>query len=59
MYPVADTDLQIRAGLQKFFLALWASVWSKNKGGAPPGPPPGSATGSSTQNAAIIAMGCC
>ena len=28
-----------------FFLALWASVWSKNKGGAaPPEPSPGSTT---------------
>ena len=51
---VADADLQIRGGwgssnpgirgeggarLQKIFSALWASVWSKNKGGVgPPGP---------------------
>ena len=48
---VADPDLQIKVGsghpdqeikggggLKKFFLALWASVWSKNKwggGGSP------------------------
>ena len=32
-------------GSPKFFSALWASVWSKNKGGlGPPGPSPGSAT---------------
>ena len=30
---------------QKNFPALWASVWSKNKGGpGPPGPSPGSTT---------------
>ena len=28
---------------KKIFSALWASVWSKNKGG-PPGPAPASAT---------------
>ena len=30
----------------KLFSALWASFWSKNKGGGPglPGPSPGSAT---------------
>ena len=55
-----DPDLQIRGGggaghldpeirgsssPKKFFPALWASVWSKNKrGAAPPGPLPGSAT---------------
>ena len=55
---VADSDLQIRGGgaviqtlryggggswsPKKFFLALWASVWSKNKGGV--GPSPGSTT---------------
>ena len=48
---MADPDLQIRrwgGGAQKksFFAALWASVWSKNKGGgewatrAPPLDPP-------------------
>ena len=34
---VADPDLQIRGegeqSQKNFFLALWASVWSKNKGG--------------------------
>ena len=55
-----DPDLQIRGGPghpdpeirgggwspKKYFLALWASVWSKNKrGGCPPGPSPRSATG--------------
>ena len=30
---------------KKFFSALWASVWSKNRGGGPPGPSPGSTTG--------------
>ena len=60
-FPVADPDLQIkRAGghpdpeirggggavFKKFFLALWASVWTQNKGGPPGlrGPSPGSAT---------------
>ena len=51
----ADPDLQTRRGgchpdpeitggpvSKKFFSALWASVWSKKKGGA--GPSPGSAT---------------
>ena len=56
---VPDPDLEIRRGpghpdpeirgwgrggsLQKFFLALWASVWSKNGGGgwAPRAPPLG------------------
>ena len=47
--PLADPDAEIRGGdpgLQKnFFSALWASFWSKNKGGlGPPGPSPGSAT---------------
>ena len=51
---MADPDLQIRGGggggdgLQKIFLALWASVWSKNMGAGgagPPGPSPGSITG--------------
>ena len=58
--PVADADLQIKGGPghpdpeirgawfeKKFFSALWASVWFKNKGGGvggPPGPSPGSAT---------------
>ena len=43
---VADSDLQIRGALSsrprdkggpasKKFLAFWASVWSKNKGGLP------------------------
>ena len=53
MTAVADSDLQIRGppssrprhkgwggGLKKKFSALLASVWSKNKGGAPPGPLP-------------------
>ena len=32
-------DPEIRRGRsQKIFLALWASVWSKNKGGPTPGP---------------------
>ena len=51
---VPDPDLEIRWGeggahpdpyigggggvLPKNFSALWASVWSKNKGAAPPGP---------------------
>ena len=44
------TDREIRRGpgLQKHFLALRASVWSKNKGGrgpSPPGPYPGPAAG--------------
>ena len=48
-----DQDLEIKwggggggggTGLEKFFfLALWASVWSKNEEGAgSPGPTPGS-----------------
>ena len=54
---MAESDLQIRGegggggghpdpeigdpGLKNFFPALWASVWSKNKGGPrPPGPLP-------------------
>ena len=45
---VADPDLQIREGgrsPKRFFSALRASFWSKNKRGAgPPGPSPGSAT---------------
>ena len=60
---VADPDLQIREGggggghghpdpeirgvSKTSFLALWASVWSKNKAGGgagPPGPSHGSAT---------------
>ena len=36
-------DPEIREGSPKtFFSALWASVWSKNKGGV--GPSPGSTT---------------
>ena len=47
---VADANLQIRGGgggyPPKFFSALRASFWSKNKEGqAPPGPSPGSAAG--------------
>ena len=30
--------------LQKNLFGLWASVWSKNKGGGPPGPSPRAAT---------------
>ena len=47
---LADPDLQIgkASGLKKIFsfLALRASIWSKNKGAGPgpPGPSPGSAT---------------
>ena len=57
---MGDPDLHIRWGRgghpdpeirgdgavsKKIFSALWASVWSKNKGGpGPPGPSPGSAT---------------
>ena len=56
---VADLDLQIMGGgggdhpdpdirggrsQKKCFSALWASVWSNNKGAGPPGPSPGSAT---------------
>ena len=51
---MADPELQIRGGggghpdpeirggsPKKFFSALWASFWLKNKGGAgPPGPLP-------------------
>ena len=58
-YAVGDPDLQIkglggghpdpeiRSGQspKKFFSALLASVWSKNKGTAPLGPFPGSASG--------------
>ena len=56
LYPVADPDLQIRMGgghpdpeirgsSKKFFSALRASVWSKNRGGpGSPGPSHGSAT---------------
>ena len=59
-FALADSDLQVIGGghpepeirrgpgLQKIFLALRASVWSKNKGGrgpSPPGPYPGSAAG--------------
>ena len=58
-FAVANPDLQViegghpepeirrGPGLQKMFLALHSSVWSKNKGGmgpSPPGPYPGSAT---------------
>ena len=50
-YAMGDPDLQIKGGggsshpdpeirsgqsPKKFFSVLWASVWSKNKGGAPP-----------------------
>ena len=46
---VPDPHLEIRGGLvsNKHFSALWASVWSKNKGweGGGVGPSPGSATG--------------
>ena len=52
--PVADPALGIRGGgggvgcsrsPKRFFSALGASVWSKNKGSLPPpGPSPGSAT---------------
>ena len=46
---MADQELEIRgeSGLQKHFSALWASVWSRNKGGggaSPPGSSPGSPT---------------
>ena len=56
---MADPDLQIRGEggghldpeirgalvSKKFFSALWASVWSKSKGGGrPPDPSPGYAT---------------
>ena len=52
-----DPDFQIRGGhldpgnrgggLKKFFSALWASLWSKNKGCQPPPPPrPSSSPGS-------------
>ena len=52
LLPVADPELQIRGGgggggvTQKFFSALRASFWLKNKGrgAGPPGPCPGSAT---------------
>ena len=48
--PVADSALQIKGeggwvgASQKFFSALWASVWSTNKGGGEGGGsgPPGS-----------------
>ena len=44
-WSVTDPDLQIRGGeggggLKKCFLALWASVWSKNNNRAPPLDPP-------------------
>ena len=45
IYTVPDLDLEIRRGgggsPKKHFLALWASVWSKNKGAAPRAPPLG------------------
>ena len=37
-----NPDPGIRGGggvSEKFFSALWASFWSRNKGGAPPAPP--------------------
>ena len=43
----ADPDIKGGAVSKKIFSALWASVWSKNKGGQGPGPlgpSPGSAT---------------
>ena len=60
MLRKADAELQIRGGtahpdpeirgapsLRKIFPALWASVWSKNKGRpGPSGPSPASATAS-------------
>ena len=40
-----DSEIRGGPGLKKNFLALWASFWSKNKGGAGPlGPSPGSTT---------------
>ena len=39
---VGKSSVQEIATLAKFFSALWASVWSRNKGGR--GPSPGSAT---------------
>ena len=39
----SDPEIRGGSGLQKFFSALRASVWSKKKGG--PGPFPESATG--------------
>ena len=46
---VGHPDPEITGGTlspKTFFSALWASFWSKNKGGAcSPGPSPGSATG--------------
>ena len=40
---------------KKFFLAHWASLWSKNKGGVgPPGLSPGSATGHYTEIPLVI-----
>ena len=62
----ADPDLQIREGPghpdpemgvgrgqseKKIFSALQASVWSNNKGGAPP--PPGPSPGSATENSSV------
>ena len=47
---MADQELEIRGepGLKKMFSALWASVWSRNKGGGGASPPPGSSPGSPT-----------
>ena len=35
-----DPEIRRRQSPKKFFSALWASVWSKNKGSGPPGPLP-------------------
>ena len=63
---MVDPDLQIRGGggwgghpdpdkkggpvSEKVFSALWASVWSKKKGGTSPPPSPGPSPGSTTEN---------
>ena len=40
-----DPEIKEGQSPKKIFSALWASVWSKNKGGTgPPGPSPGSAS---------------
>ena len=53
---VLDPVLEIKevSCLQKFFLAFWASVWSKNKGGGGGGGSPGPSPGSATEEISVL-----
>ena len=49
---IQDPEIRVGGLKKNFFWHLWASVWSKNKGGV--APPPGSSTAYSNSNSSVV-----